>query len=91
MIFTTPLILISLILLCAINIASVFLKDLAMKICNYVNIALHAGCIFLLMYHEIPIDDAVLYYMISVFVYTLAFFARYEICRARAGGKEDER
>ncbi len=58
-------------------------KPRAIKILSTVsvclNIALHLIFIVMLMYKAIPLEEAVLVFMVSVFFYTLASFVAYRI------------
>ncbi|MBQ8720397.1 MAG: hypothetical protein IJY65_05130 [Clostridia bacterium] len=68
--------------------ASAFLDGLPSRITSYVNIALHAVYIPVLLVAGAPIEEGVLLYMISVLSYTLFCFVKHEL--QRRGGKEDD-
>ena len=55
--------------------ASIFIGKVT-KIINIMNITLHIALIFLLLICKIPIDEAVLLYMISTLAYTLARYIK---------------
>jgi len=80
----------ALIIACAIillHIITCILESRISKILKYVNIALHIGLIFPMIFGGMPIDEAVLLYMISIFVYTLSRLARGSL--AGRGGRDD--
>ena len=59
----------------SIHIATLFLKEKTAKICTYVNIGLHILLFPILLIENIPIDEAVMLYMISIFAYLFPRFA----------------
>lgn len=82
-IFESP---VSLALFCALillHIVTAIFNGKISKILRYVNIALHIIMILTLLYDGVPIDEAALLYMISVFVYTLT-----RLLRSKIGGGE---
>ena len=82
-IFESP---VSLALLCTLillHVVTAIFNGKISKILGYVNIALHIIMILTLLYDGVPIDEAALLYMISVFVYTLA-----RLLRSKIGGGE---
>ena len=88
--FTTPSILVALILVSGLHIASSFTPGIVSKILNYVNIALHLASLVLLMWQKCEVDETLLFYIISIFVYTVIAFVRYEIGARRAKREEAE-
>ncbi len=70
-----PYLLISLLVLIALHVlaAVLYRRRLVAKILNYVNIGLHIALLPLLAYMKLTIEEAVLFYMISIFSYTLIF------------------
>lgn len=78
-IFTTPLLLYVLIAMCAIHVVTSVVPRIVAKILNYVNLILHITTLYLLMYTGAKVNEALLLYMISMFVYSLVCFVRYEI------------
>ena len=82
-IFESP---VSLALLCTLillHVVTAIFNGKISKILRYVNIALHIIMILTLLYDGVPIDEAALLYMISVFVYTLT-----RLLRSKIGGGE---
>ena len=84
-----PIVLISLGVLIALHVASILLRGIAAKLIAYLNIALHVGLMFVLLYLKLKIEEAVLVYLISVFAYTLAATVTYKV-RERAAKRESE-
>lgn len=82
-----PIVLISLGVLIALHVASVVLRGTWAKLIAYLNIALHVGLMFVLLYLKLKIEEAVLVYLISVFAYTLASTVTYKV-RERAAKRE---
>ena len=89
-IFTSALSLISLGVVCGVHIASRLAPGILSKILDVVNVCLHIALIFVLMIEEIPIEESVLCYMISVFVYTLCSFLAHRLHGNKRGVKEEE-
>jgi hypothetical protein len=90
-IFTTPLLLYALIAMCAIHVITSVVPGIVAKILNYVNLVLHIATLYLLMYTGAKVNEALLLYMISMFIYSLVYFVRYEIVKLIAGRKENAR
>ena len=90
-IFTTPLLLYALITMCAIHVITSIVPGIVAKILNYVNLVLHIVTLYLLMYAGAKVNEALLLYMISMFIYSLVSFVRYEIAKLIAGRKENAR
>ena len=67
----------AIILIISIHIISAFMKDNIAKILQFVNIGLHIALFLILILSDIPIDEAVLSYMISVFTYLLVGYIRH--------------
>ena len=63
-------------LLIALHITAAIFNGKVSKIINIVNITLHIALIFPLLICKIPIDEAVLLYMISTLAYTLARYIK---------------
>ena len=70
-------------LMVILHIVTLFLRGNYAKILGFVNIVLHIFLLFPLLYIGAPIEETVLIYMISLFVYTAS---RFVLCRI--GGKE---
>ena len=88
-IFTTPMLFAALIAMCAIHIAVSFLPSLIAKILNYVNLGLHIATLVLLMYYRADVDEALLLYMVSIFVYSVNAAVRYKIGSKRKNKEEE--
>ncbi len=67
----------AIILIIAVHVVSAFMKEKIAKILQFVNIGLHNALFLTLMLSDIPIDEAVLSYMISVFTYLLVGYIRH--------------
>ena len=67
-----PTLLLGLLLFILLHIASAIVRGKLSKLLNYVNLALHIIFLIPMMTLGLTIEDAVLMYMISVFVYTLS-------------------
>ena len=70
--FSHTAIIISLVALILIHVCTLFIKNA--KLCtaiSFVGIGLHVAVLPLLLYYKLSIEDSVLFYMISVFCYTL--------------------
>jgi hypothetical protein len=65
-------------ILCAI------LPDTAARILNYVNIGVHAASVVAFAFFGLKIEEAVLLYLISIFVYSLAQYIRYNVTVKKA-------
>ncbi|MBE6634434.1 MAG: hypothetical protein E7620_08870 [Ruminococcaceae bacterium] len=89
-IFTNPLLLAAIIVACVLHGLAIFLPGILSKVINYVNIGLHIASLALLMWQRAEVDEALLFYVVSIFVYTALAFAQQELCRAKASDKEDE-
>ena len=89
-IFTNPWLLIALIAVCVLHILANFLPGILAKIVNYVNIGLHIASLGLLMWQRCNVDESLLFFMISIFVYTLVAFVYYEVSKCMKTGKEEE-
>lgn len=90
LIFKSAPALISLGVICGMHIASRLTSGILSKILAIVNVCLHIAFIFVLMTEEIPIEESVLCYMISVFVYTLTSFAVHTHSMNRGSVKEEQ-
>ena len=75
-IFLTPVVLIALIAFSAMHWLSVYREGVISKISVYVNIALHILVMIPMLAAKFTIEEAVLVYMISVFIYTFMAFIR---------------
>ena len=80
-IFESPLSLILSALVCVLHVSGAFVGKLAARIINVVNIIIHIALICVFLYDGVPLDEAVLVFMLSVFVYTLTRFIIYEVRR----------
>ena len=76
--FETPLVLVTLLVLIGLHIGILFMPEVLAKIMTYVNIGLHIAILPLMLMYQYTIEEGVLVYMISVFSYTLASFIKYE-------------
>ena len=90
LIFKSAPILISLGVILAVHIVSSFVGGIISKILAIVNIALHIGLFILLMCEKIPIGEAVLCYMTSVFVYVSCFFLSHILSERHALGRAEK-
>lgn len=63
---------------CALHLISRVLTGEASKIIGYVNVFLHILLFGVIVLSEMAIDLAMLLYMVSLFVYTLTCFVKYE-------------
>ncbi len=77
--FSTPTVLLALVLMSALHWTTIYLKGIIAKISICVNIALHILVMIPMLVNKFTIEEAVLVYMISVFVYTLMAFIRYKL------------
>ncbi|MBQ2737592.1 MAG: hypothetical protein IJF38_02800 [Clostridia bacterium] len=67
-----PTLLLGLLLFILLHVASAIVRGRLSRLLNYVNLALHIIFLIPMMTLGLTIEDAVLMYMISVFVYTLS-------------------
>ena len=74
LVFKTPLVLCVVCVMLALHIISYFTSDVISKILTYVNIALHIVLVYPLIHYGFTIDESVLLYMISTFVFVTARF-----------------
>ena len=79
-----PTLLLGLLLFILLHIASAIVRGKLSKLLNYVNLALHIIFLIPMMTLGLTIEDAVLMYMISVFVFVGSRF----ILREREENKE---
>jgi len=88
------MVLLILALMCVLHWVSVYLKGIISKIAVYVNIALHILVMLPMLSRKFTIEEAVLVYMISVFVYTFMSFVHYKLsekdARVAKGSEEEE-
>lgn len=84
LIFKSAITLILLGVIAAVHIASIFVGGIISKILAVVNIGLHIGLFIVLMCEKIPIGEAVLCYMTSVFIYVASFFLSHTLSERRA-------
>ena len=75
-IFQSTYALIITVVVISLHIVTAFSKSLPFKILNYVNIGLHIALFLTLILENVPIDEAVMVYMLSVFVYLAARLVR---------------
>ena len=87
-IIENPLMLIPLSSFIAIHAATEFLPRTAARIVGYVNILLHALAVLPLGILKFTIEEAVLFYMISVFFFTLIRTASFIVREKRAQGEK---
>ena len=66
-----------------LHIGTQFACGIIEKTLAFVNIALHIALIGALLYDGVPIDEAVLAYTASVFVYTLLSYVRHLLSENR--------
>ena len=69
--FETPIVLLFLAVLVVLHFVSLITKGKIAKISNYVNIFLHIVLFIPMLMNKFSIEEAVLVYMISFFIYTL--------------------
>lgn len=81
--FTTPVVLIFLCVLILLHAISVVTKGTIAKTTNYVNIILHIAMFVLMLNNKFDIDEAVLVYMISLFMYTFFAVTAYRVAQRR--------
>ena len=75
--FSTPAVLLLLLLAIGLHAASVFTNGKISQIIGYVNIALHLVLFVPMLSAKFHIEEAVLVYLISFFAYTLISVIRY--------------
>lgn len=75
--FEHPIVLVALGVLIAAHIASALAPEIIGRLIAYVNVLIHALMVVPLGILGFPIEDAVLFYMISVFAFTLTHTAVY--------------
>ena len=71
-----------------LHIGTQLIYGIFTKILTFVNIALHIALIIPLLLDGVPIEEAVLAYMISVFTYTLSSFVSHTVSVRRAGKEQ---
>ena len=86
-IFQSPLLLVLFCVLMTLHFVSGAFAPLIGKILRYANIVLHIAFFFVLMLCEIPLEEAALLYLISLFLYLAAQYFWYVLC-ARGGEGE---
>ena len=77
LLFSTPAVLIPLLVLCALHVAVLFFDRRAARILTFVNIGAHVLLVIPLLFCGFEFSEAVLVYMISLTVYTLSWYAKY--------------
>ena len=87
-VFESPLVLCMICAMIILHIISYFTHGIVPKILTYVNIALHIALIYPLISYGFKIDESVLLYMISFFVFVLVRFVGVRIEERR--GKTDD-
>lgn len=70
--YTIPYVLIPFLLMLMLHIVALLFRDPVGKIIAYVNIGLHIVFVFLLILGQVPLEESVLLFMISVSVYLFA-------------------
>ena len=68
-----------------IHIATQLVDGILAKILTFVNIALHIAIIIPLLLDSVPIEEALLVYMISLFSYTLFSYFRHIVAVKKEG------
>ena len=76
---TWALVFIGIILL--LHVLSAFVRGACATVLCIINIALHIALLAILIIGATPLEESVLAYMLSVFVYTLVRFVLYEVRR----------
>ncbi len=76
LLFSTPIITVLLVFASVLHLLSAVLKQAVSRALIFINIFLHIATIPLLIYYKFSIEDGVLFYMISVTVYTFFWFIR---------------
>lgn len=72
-----------------IHIATQFVDGILAKILTFVNIALHIAIIIPLLLDSVPIEEALLVYMISIFSYTLFSYLNHIVAVKKEGREAD--
>ncbi len=78
-IFSAPAALVALGVCIILHVAAVCTPERASRILNYVNIGLHVVLVAVLAISGLTIEESVLAYLISLFVYTSASAIRYKL------------
>ena len=78
-IFSAPAALAALGVCIILHVAAVCIPERASRILNYVNIGLHVVLVAVLAISGLTIEESVLAYLISLFVYTSASAIRYKL------------
>jgi hypothetical protein len=92
-IFLNPLAYISYFFITALHFAAPMLPPLGEKILKYVNVALHVAFYFVMMLCRIPLNEAVLLYLLSLLLYLLSALLWHKLKKKdmrEAAGKEGE-
>lgn len=87
--FTHIPVILSLVLLILIHASAVFIKNKAGTVISFVGIGLHIAALPLLLYYKLSIEDSVLFYMISVFSYTLISVIYFYLGEKKACSEND--
>ena len=66
---------------CFLHLPAVFMNGLLAKISVFANITLHIALFCAMVFFAIPIEEAVLAFMISLFVYTAISLLHYKMGR----------
>ncbi len=72
-----------------LHILCAILPDTAARILNYVNIGVHAASVVAFAFFGLKIEEAVLLYLISIFVYSLSQYIRYNLTVKKAAAAAD--
>ena len=67
-----------------LHILCAILPDAVARILNYINIGVHAASVVAFAFFGLKIEEAVLLYLISIFVYSLAQYIRYNVTVKKA-------
>ena len=85
-----PIMLAALGVLCGAHVASALVKGMAGRLIAYVNVFIHALMVVPLGILNFPIEEAVLFYMISVFIFTLTSTFVYVVRSRRCAGENSD-
>ena len=72
-----------------LHILCAILPDAVARILNYINIGVHAASVVAFAFFGLKIEEAVLLYLISIFVYSLAQYIRYNLTVKKAAASTE--
>ena len=72
-----------------LHILCAILPDAVARILNYINIGVHAASVVAFAFFGLKIEQAVLLYLISIFVYSLAQYIRYNVTVKKAAASTE--